>query len=78
MYKRQEEQLSRPNGLYVDDISQNLTLNWNRVADADGYEIDLNGTTVQQRTTAYVMDELAPATYTIRVRALGDGLLTSD
>ncbi|MGN1077636.1 MAG: leucine-rich repeat domain-containing protein, partial [Candidatus Gallimonas sp.] len=71
-------ELSRPNGLYVDDISQYLTLNWNNVRNAAKYEIEINETRVEVRRNTYVMDELAPDTYSIRVRALGDGMMYSD
>ena len=73
-------QLTRPNGLYVDDISQYLTLKWERVREADGYEIDLGtgGERISSRSNSYLMDDLAPGSYTLRVRAVGDGVLTAD
>ena len=73
-------QLTRPNGLYVDDISQYLTLKWERVREADGYEIDLGtgGETISSRSNSFLMDDLAPGSYTLRVRAVGDGVLTAD
>ena len=73
-----KNELRRPSGVYVDDISQILTLNWNKVQNASRYEIDLNGTVTDTRRNTYSLDELEPAEYTIRVRALGDGMRYSD
>lgn len=70
--------LPRPSGVYVDDISQYLTLYWNNVRNADKYEIELNGNSVEVRRSSLSLDDLEPDTYTIRVRALGDGMLYSD
>ena len=67
-------QLARPNGLYVDDISQTLTLNWNNVQYASGYEVELNGSVTESRRSTFSMDELEPGSYQIRVRAKGDGM----
>ena len=73
-----KNELKRPSGVYVDDISQTLTLNWDKVQNASSYEIDLNGTVNDTRRNSYSLEELEPAEYTVRVRALGDGMRYSD
>ena len=54
------EELSKPSGVYVDDISQYLTLNWNAVKNASKYTVEMNGETQEVRRNTFTIDDIAP------------------
>ncbi|WP_248930456.1 fibronectin type III domain-containing protein [Paenibacillus hamazuiensis] len=60
-----------PTGLNAFATTNTIELNWNKVAAADGYDIEVDGTTVDiGANTNYLHTKLAPGTsHTYRVRA---------
>lgn len=64
--------LIAPTGLRVD--TDTLTLKWNRISGARSYEVEIVGLYTQiVNTNSFSMENLAPGSYEVRVRAIGDG-----
>ena len=64
-------QLETPTNLYVKDV----TLRWNSVEYASGYTILINGTTTEtSQTNSFSLRDLSNGTYTLAVKANGDGV----
>jgi hypothetical protein len=64
--------LITPTGVRVD--SDTLTLKWNRISGARSYEVEIVGVYTQiVNSNSFSLEHLAPGSYQIRVKAMGDG-----
>lgn len=64
--------LIAPTGVRID--TDTLTLKWNRISDARCYEVEIVGMHTQiVNTNSLSLEHLAPGSYEIKVRAIGDG-----
>ncbi len=63
--------LEKPEDFKFDIATQ--TLSWDKVADARGYTIEINGEQTTTRANSYSLASLEPGTYDIKVKANGDG-----
>jgi uncharacterized repeat protein (TIGR02543 family) len=71
------KRLATPSGLQFNYTIK--TLAWNAVTNAISYLIDIDGTEYQSATNSYSLSSLTtPATYTIKVKAIGNGITYSD
>ncbi|MCL2797689.1 MAG: InlB B-repeat-containing protein [Firmicutes bacterium] len=69
-------QLSAPTNLQI----ANSVLTWNAVSNASGYSVQINENAPvgNGQATAYTLSSLSNGTYTIKVRANGDGIKYTD
>ena len=63
--------LSAPTSFRLD--GDTLTLHWNKVRQATGYSIEVNGITVTTRDNSYSLEGLEPGEYVVKIRAIDHG-----
>lgn len=65
------KKLSTPEGYSVDE--ETLLLTWDKVENADGYLLQINEQLIESRRNSYSLAELNEGTYSITIKARGDG-----
>lgn len=63
--------LSAPSTFRLDEST--LTLRWNKVRQATGYSISINGVEVTTRDNSYSLENLEPGEYVVKIRAIDHG-----
>lgn len=69
-------ELPAPQNFRLDDATQ--TLSWSKCRNASGYTVVIDGREKSTLATSYSLEYLEPGTYTVRVKANGDGENTKD
>ena len=71
-----EARLNSPGEILLDATT--LTISWDKVPGALGYSVKIGDEEKVTKATSYSLVDLQPGTYTIEVKALGDGVTARD